>query len=153
MAQTNLEIGFMPTNLSISGGVTMHEEFMGMNPSGQLPYNILQDDQELNVNFRFNCSGTLVGSLYGHWHFGVHFKRIGPGTDPPSLWWNGPDGLLTSNVNQTINVPANHFGVVLEEGQNLFEVVTTVVFHEANAPQGLPIAGFQELGLIQKYVD
>lgn len=153
MSQTTLELGFHPANLSISGDIHLEEEFMGAVPVGQLPFNIIQDDQDLNVKFNFHCAGILVNSLWGHWHLGVHFEKIGPGEGPASIFWSGPNGLLTPTLNQTITIPNTHFAPVLLEGQNVFKLVATMVYHKAVAPFGMPIAGFKDLGMIQVYND
>ncbi len=150
MAQLICEVGFPPSDLTITGSVHFVEQFGGAAPQGQLPFNIIQEDQDLIVRFNCQCFGNLVGFLYGHWHLGVHFERIGPGADPASLTWTGTNGLLAPGQVQDIVIPASHIPTQLQ-GQTLYRIVATAVFHRAVAPFGAPIAAFADLGLVQEH--
>lgn len=153
MSQTILEVGFPPQDLSISGDVHLAEEFLGVSPVGQAPVRIIQSDQELYIKFNFKNQGTLVGALFGHWHLGVLFERIGPGDDPDTILLSLPDAILSTNLNETITVLPTHFNPILLQGQNVFRVTATLVFHREGAPFGLPIAGVRDLGIMQVFFE
>ena len=152
MTATTIETGFYPSNLRITGEITMNEGGLNI-PIGRNPLNVITDDQDLIVRFKYDLDGVLIGSLYGHWHLGIHFERIGSGEGPSSVQWEGNNQVIGSEIDQTIRIPAGHFAPVLLQGQNIWRVVATIVFHKPGPPYGMPIAGFQDQGLLMVYND
>ena len=69
---------------NVQGDACMTEQLPDTSGSfvGKEPFCIIQKDQNLYVDVNWRCSGSLMGSIIGHWHVGLFLERIGPGRRP-----------------------------------------------------------------------
>ncbi len=167
MAQFQFETRYAGDALNIQADLRMREErgpISGVHvpPGGTYPFpsapvNIIQADQQVYFEFSWRATGDIPTTLQpqGHWHLTLLFEAMGPAESPGNVTFETPVGPLDDFPHsEVITIPSEHFipSGKHSEGDNVYKVVATMVWHNHNN-RATPIAGFAEVCMLQVYDD
>ena len=137
-----------PALLNVTGNAHLHE---GPSTSGlpsAPPVNIIQTDQALRIHFVWRQNAPIARIIDGVWKYRVYFEKMGAGEVPSDFPSSSTPFIQAVNASysQVITVPAN----TLKPG--VYKLVATLMLcGKGGAPT--PIAGYDELGILEVYND
>lgn len=105
---------------------------------------IVQADQDIHAHFDWDVSGMLQLAITGTWTCTVYIEPLGGGPDLAPLTATTPlVNAFSKSYNASVTIPAGYMA------PGTYRITTTLTL--ANGATPLPVAGFEDKGIIQVY--